>query len=113
MEKPHIDDLRHTFASHAAMSEETLPLIGRLLGHANRQSTACYAHLDDEHLLDAAQQVGVEVKRLMGAQMKYRLESDFSEHMPRAVLDTDVIVTALGSATGAAMQFCARLHIGG
>jgi integrase len=28
--------LRHTFASHAAMNKETLPTIGRLLGHAQR-----------------------------------------------------------------------------
>lgn len=58
-------DLRHTFASHAAMNKETLPMIGRLLGHANHQSTARYPHLDDEHLLDAAQQVGDAVERLM------------------------------------------------
>lgn len=60
-----IHDLRHTFASHAAMSKETLPMIGRLLGHANHQSTARYAHLDDEYLLDAAQQVGDAVKSLL------------------------------------------------
>jgi len=64
--KLRIHDLRHTFASHAAMNKETLPMIGRLLGHANHQSTARYAHLDDEHLLNAAQQVGNAVERLMG-----------------------------------------------
>ncbi len=53
--KLRIHDLRHTFASHAAMNKETLPMIGRLLGHANHQSTARYAHLDDEHLLEEAQ----------------------------------------------------------
>jgi len=63
--KVRIHDLRHTFASHAAMNKETLPMIGRLLGHANHQSTARYAHLDDEHLLDAAQQVGDAVERLL------------------------------------------------
>lgn len=68
--KLRIHDLRHTFASHAAMSKETLPMIGRLLGHANHQSTARYAHLDDEHLLDAAQQVGDAVEHLMGAPLK-------------------------------------------
>ncbi len=51
-----IHDLRHTFASHAAMNKETFWTAAR---HANRQSTASYAHLDDEHLLDAAQQVGM------------------------------------------------------
>jgi integrase len=53
-----IHDLRHTFASHAAMNKETLPMIGRLLGHANVQTTARYAHLDDVHLFEAVQQIG-------------------------------------------------------
>jgi len=67
LDKLRIHDLRHTFASHAAMNKETLPMIGRLLGHANHQSTARYAHLDDEHLLGAAQQIGDAVERLMVA----------------------------------------------
>jgi integrase len=29
-----IHDLRHSFASHAAARSETLPMIGKLLGHA-------------------------------------------------------------------------------
>jgi hypothetical protein len=33
--------------------------------HANHQSTARYAHLDDEHLMDAAQQVGDAVQNLL------------------------------------------------
>ena len=76
--KLRIHDLRHTFASHAAMTKETLPMIGRLLGHANHQSTARYAHLDDEHLLDAAQQIGDAVERLMHGQLKYPIESGIS-----------------------------------
>lgn len=60
-----IHDLRHTFASHAAMNKETLPMIGRLLGHANHQSTARYAHLDDDHVLGAAQQIGDAIERMM------------------------------------------------
>ncbi len=63
--KLRIYDLRHTFASHAAMSKETLPMIGWLLGHANHQSTARYAHLNDEHLLDAAQQIGDTLQNLL------------------------------------------------
>lgn len=35
-----------------------------VLDHANHQSTARYAHLDNEHLLDAAQQVGNTVQSL-------------------------------------------------
>ena len=60
-----IHDLRHTFASHAAMNKETLPMIGRLLGHSNHQSTARYAHLDDQHLLEAAEQIGDAVERML------------------------------------------------
>lgn len=60
-----LHDLRHTFASHAAMSKETLPMIGRLLGHRNPQSTSRYAHLDDEHLLDAAEQIGTAIERML------------------------------------------------
>ena len=63
--KLRVHDLRHTFASHAAMNKETLPMIGRLLGHASPTSTARYAHLDDEHVLDAAEQVGAAIERMM------------------------------------------------
>lgn len=76
--KLRIHDLRHTFASHAAMNKETLPMIGRLLGHANHQSTARYAHLDDEHLLDAVQRIGDAVERLMGYPLKSPIASDIS-----------------------------------
>ena len=40
-----IHDLRHTFASRALALGESLSMIGKLLGHANIQSTARYAHL--------------------------------------------------------------------
>lgn len=61
-----LHDLRLTFASHAAMNKETLPMIGRLLGHSNPQSTARYAHLDDEHVLDAAEEIGAAIERMLG-----------------------------------------------
>ena len=60
-----LHDLRHTFASHAAMSKETLPMIGRLLGHANPQSTTRYAHFDDGHLVDAAEAIGATIAGMM------------------------------------------------
>ena len=50
------------------MNKETLPMIGRLLGHANVQTTARYAHLDDRHVLEAAQQIGDAVGALMDTQ---------------------------------------------
>jgi integrase len=60
-----VHDLRHTFASHAAMNKETLPMIGRLLGHRNSQSTSRYAHLDDQHVLSAAEQIGAAIEQMM------------------------------------------------
>ena len=60
-----LHDLRHTFASHAAMTAETLPMIGKLLGHATVQATARYAHLDDAHLSDAVLKLGGIMERMM------------------------------------------------
>ena len=60
-----LHDLRHTFASYAAMSRETLTMIGRLLGHRSLSCTSRYAHLGDEHVSDAAQQIGAVMERLL------------------------------------------------
>ncbi len=40
-----IHDLRHTFASTAVAVGQGLPMIGKLLGHTQVQTTARYAHL--------------------------------------------------------------------
>ena len=40
-----IHDLRHSFASRALALGEGLPMIGKLLGHTQVQTTARYAHL--------------------------------------------------------------------
>jgi integrase len=63
-----LHDLRHTFASHAAMGKESLPMIGRLLGHTKVASTARYAHFDDSHLLEAADLIGCAIERALGLQ---------------------------------------------
>lgn len=60
-----IHDLRHSFASHAIMSGESLFTVSRLLGHSRIQTTARYAHLADEVLLDRAERIG----RLIMAQV--------------------------------------------
>ena len=61
-----LHDLRHSFASHAAARSETLPMIGKLLGHARLQSTSRYAHLDDGHVLDAAERIGQLIEDAFG-----------------------------------------------
>ena len=56
--KVRLHDLRHTAASHAVMSGENLPLVGKLLGHRQHSTTAGYAHLADGHLVETAEKVG-------------------------------------------------------
>ena len=60
-----LHDLRHTFASHAAQNAETLPMIGKLLGHASLTSTARYAHLDDAGLRAQNEKIGARLVDLL------------------------------------------------
>lgn len=51
-----IHDLRHTFASIAVGGGASLPVIGRILGHTQSQTTQRYAHLADDpvrHAIEA------------------------------------------------------------
>ncbi|GLK50876.1 integrase [Maricaulis virginensis] len=52
-----IHDLRHTYASLAAMAGHSLHMIGNLLGHTQAQTTARYAHLADAVTRNAADDV--------------------------------------------------------
>ena len=61
-----LHDWRTSFASHAAARSETLPMTGKLLGHAKLQTTSRNAHLDDGHVLDAAKRIGVLIADIMG-----------------------------------------------
>jgi integrase len=51
-------DLRHSFASMLASSGQSLPVIGRLLGHTQAQTTLRYSHLQDDVLREATAGVG-------------------------------------------------------
>lgn len=64
-----LHDLRHSFASNAVGMGESLPMIGKLLGHNHVQTTARYAHLADDPMKLAADRVSAEVARLMGGKM--------------------------------------------
>ncbi len=63
--KLRMHDLRHTAASHAVMSGENLPLVGKLLGHRRHTTTAGYAHLADAHLVETAEKVGSIIAKAM------------------------------------------------
>ena len=52
-----LHDLRHTFASHAAIQQENTPMIAKLLGHSGTDNTQLYMHLADQPALDAAELV--------------------------------------------------------
>ena len=56
-----IHDLRHTFASIAVASGQGLPMIGKLLGHTQVQTTARYAHLAADPVKVAADNVAAEI----------------------------------------------------
>ena len=53
-----LHDLRHSWASTAAMNGVDMVTIAKLLGHALVETTAGYAHLDDARLVKAAEKVG-------------------------------------------------------
>ena len=51
-------DVRHTYATFALRLGESVLAIGRLLGHANAQTTLKYTHLDDAMVREAVETVG-------------------------------------------------------
>lgn len=57
-----LHDLRHTFASHLVSSGVSLPIVGRLLGHTQPQTTHRYAHLADDPLREAVENFGSRLK---------------------------------------------------
>ena len=61
-----IHDLRHTFASTAVASGQGLPMIGKLLGHTQVQTTARYAHLAADPVKLAADAVANTLSHALG-----------------------------------------------
>lgn len=60
-----IHDLRHTFASNGVALGQGLPIIGKLLGHSQAQTTARYAHLAADPALAAADQISTQIAAAM------------------------------------------------
>ncbi len=63
--KIRIHDLRHTFASLAASSGQSLLVVGELLGHSTAQTTKRYAGLYDDSLRSAAEGVANSIGYMM------------------------------------------------
>jgi integrase len=60
-----LHDLRHTYASFGAGGGLDLPIIGRLLGHAQAATTARYAHLDNDPLRRASEAIAGRIAAAM------------------------------------------------
>ena len=60
-----IHDLRHSFASIGAGGGMGLPIVGKLLGHADQATTARYAHLDNDPLRRASDVIGKAIANAM------------------------------------------------
>lgn len=61
-----LHDLRHNFAAFGAGGGMGLPIIGKLLGHSQPQTTARYAHLDADPLRKASNSIGATIAAAMG-----------------------------------------------
>ena len=72
-----LHDLRHSFASMLANGGASLPMIGKLLGHKNHQTTARYAHLADDPLRRLSEEIGRKVvKAMAGSTFRKQRGSD-------------------------------------
>ena len=56
-----LHDLRHSYALRALALVEGLPMIGRLLGHKQIETTARYAHLARDSAQEAAERVAASI----------------------------------------------------
>ena len=61
-----IHDLRHSFASGGLLVGEGLPMIGKLLGHTQVQTTARYAHLANDPVKSAANRIANRIAEVAG-----------------------------------------------
>ena len=68
LEDVRLHDLRHSFASRALALGESLPVIGKLLGHTQVQATARYAHLAEDSVKEAAARIAASI----GADITHR-----------------------------------------
>lgn len=65
LEDVRLHDLRHSFASVGAVSGDSLPVIGALLGHADSKTTSRYAHLTADPVKAAADRIASTIADAM------------------------------------------------
>jgi integrase len=65
-----LHDLRHSFASVAAGSGMSLPIIGALLGHSQAETTKRYSHLHQDPLREASEAIAQQIHAAMNTPSK-------------------------------------------
>ena len=63
LEDMRLHDCRHSYASRALALGESLPMIGRLLGHTQVETTARYAHLAQDSVRESAVCIAESIAR--------------------------------------------------
>ena len=71
-----IHDLRHTYASGGVALGEGLPMIGKLLGHTQVQTTARYAHLAADPVKAAATKIAGRLAAALGTSLAPAKDAD-------------------------------------
>jgi integrase len=66
LEGVRLHDLRHSFASEAVTAGTSLYLTGAILGHRQSSTTERYAHLQSDHVRQAASQVSKQISSALG-----------------------------------------------
>ena len=82
LEGVRIHDLRHSFASIGAGSGMGLLVLGRLLGHKQASTTQRYAHLDNDPLRRAANEIGDAIERAMDPRSPIDRRPGETNHAP-------------------------------
>lgn len=63
-----LHDLRHSFASAGVNGGTSLPMIGKLLGHSNTQTTERYSHLQTDPVKAANEEISSRIAAMMKGQ---------------------------------------------
>jgi integrase len=69
-----LHDLRHSFASTAAASGMSLPLIGKMLGHSQAQTTQRYAHLSNDPVKTATDKIATKIAHSLSGKDKIQIK---------------------------------------
>ena len=67
IEDVRLHDLRRTFGSTAAIQNQSLLIIGKILGHADPKTTQIYAHLTEQAVHKAVEQTSDEIGKNLNA----------------------------------------------